>query len=131
MSTSSSSALGGASRRTLTANKMNATSAAAYVVTAVPQVTEVSPVEGTNTGSTSITIRGADFLNDPVPPTVSLVIEGDPTPNPIQNVTWVDAETLVGTVQPALVAPGLYDLRFVNSDGQRIERVDFVEVAGP
>ncbi|MCG8588430.1 MAG: hypothetical protein MJE66_03995 [Proteobacteria bacterium] len=78
-----------------------------------------------------VTIRGADFLNDPVPPTVSLVIEGDPTPNPIQNVTWVDAETLVGTVQPALVAPGLYDLRFVNSDGQRIERVDFVEVAGP
>lgn len=68
--------------------------------------------------STGISIQGTGFLSSTSPPIVDLITEGDPTPNSVQNVVWVDGEHLTGTIHPALVPPALYDIRLINADGQ-------------
>jgi len=96
-----------------------------------PVVTGVSPdplvYPGPYTG-TQITIHGESFLETTGPPLVQLLTEGDPTPNKVQVVVFVDPQTLTGTIDPFSVPPGLYDVRVTNPDGQMDVLVDAVQV---
>lgn len=86
-----------------------------------PQVTSVSPNPAMYPDpytSISITIHGMDFLGSPATPLVDLITEGDPTPNSVMNVMFVDPQTLTGLINPFVVPPALYDVRVSNPDGQ-------------
>lgn len=72
--------------------------------------------------SVGITIHGTDFLD--APQTVDLITEGDPTPNPLVGITWVDPQTLTASVNKFLVPPAVYDVHLVNADGQEVTLVD-------
>lgn len=78
-----------------------------------------------------LTLRGDGFLDRPFLPSVALVIDGDPTPNALSNVQWVDSQTLTGQISTLLVPPGRYDVELTNGDGQRIVLLDFLDVQAP
>jgi hypothetical protein len=65
--------------------------------------------------TTGITIEGSGFLATPF---VDVLLEGSPTWDPVQNVTWVSDTTLTGTINAFVVIPGVYDVRVTNPDGQ-------------
>lgn len=92
-----------------------------------PVVSAVSPdpavYPGPYTGM-QITVHGADFFATTGPPLVQLITQGDPTPNRVQNVQVLDADTLVGSINPLSVPPALYDVRVTNPDGQGTVLVD-------
>ncbi len=96
-----------------------------------PTLSGVTPnpaVYGSPAAPVQITVSGANFLESPVVPTVLLITAGDPTANLVTQIQFVDANTLTGTVHPALVQPALYDVRLVNSDGQEVILVEGLEV---
>jgi hypothetical protein len=74
----------------------------------------------------TVTLHGTGFLETPL--VVQLITEGDPTPNNLLNVTFVDSETVTGVVNNLLVPPALYDVRLINADGQEVTLVDGLEV---
>ena len=78
-----------------------------------------------------LTFYGDGFLAGPLPPTITLVIEGDPTPNSVSSVQFVDAQTLTGQISPLLVPPGLYDVEIRNGDGQVLVLTDYLDVQAP
>jgi hypothetical protein len=73
-----------------------------------------------------VTLHGTDFLDTPL--VVELITEGDPTPNDLLAIAFVDSETVTGMVNKFLVPPALYDVRLINADGQEITLVDGLEV---
>jgi len=73
-----------------------------------------------------VTLHGTEFLETPL--VVQLITEGDPTPNNLLNVTFVDSETVTGVVNEFLVQPALYDVHLINADGQEVTLVDGLEV---
>ncbi len=62
-----------------------------------------------------ITLAGENFAQ---PASVELVDPQSPLPMPTFGVTVVDPQTLTAVVNRYFVAPGLYDVRLVNGDGQ-------------
>ncbi len=73
-----------------------------------------------------MTLHGTEFLETPL--VVELITEGDPTPNDLLNITFVDSETVTGVVNKLLVPPALYDVHLINADGQEVTLVDGLEV---
>lgn len=78
-----------------------------------PAVTAVSP--DPVSGDAVLTVHGENFL---ATPTVELVRDGDPTPNQLPSVVFVDGNTITATFLSLLVPPGVYDVRVVNPDDQ-------------
>lgn len=72
----------------------------------VPLVIDILPGTGVNTGTTAVTITGADFFDTPG---VWLGVVA------LQDVTFIDGTTLTATV-PAGIAAGTYDL-YVSNPG--------------
>ncbi len=62
-----------------------------------------------------VTFTGENFLEAPV---VELELDGTAASNPVFGITVVDDETATGFVNRFFVTTGLYDVRFVNGDGQ-------------
>lgn len=94
-----------------------------------PTLTSVTPnpvsvPQGQQT--VEVTLHGTDFIETPL--LVELITEGDPTPNPLLNVTFVNSETVTGVVNKFLVPPALYDIHLVNTDDQEVTLVDGLEV---
>ena len=85
-------------------------------------------VYGSPATAQTITIRGANFLDAPYPPTVMLVSEGDPTPNPVHSIVVVDSNTLTGIVHPSVAPSALYDVRLINPDGQEVTLIEGLDV---
>ena len=57
--------------------------------------------------------------NVPVaPPTIELITAGDPTPNPVLSPVVVDSETVTGVINKFFVPKAVYDVHFINGDGQ-------------
>jgi hypothetical protein len=73
-----------------------------------------------------VTLHGTGFLDTPL--VVELITEGDPTPNDLLNITFLDSETVTGVANKLLVQPALYDVRLVNADGQEVTLLDGLEV---
>jgi hypothetical protein len=73
-----------------------------------------------------VTLHGTGFLETPL--VIELITEGDPTPNPLLNVSFVDSETVTGVVNKFLVQPALYDVHLINADGQEVTLGDGLEV---
>jgi hypothetical protein len=73
-----------------------------------------------------VTLHGTDFLETPV--VVELITAGDPTPNDLLNVTFVNSETVTGVVNKFVVQPALYDVHLINADGQEVTLLDGLEV---
>jgi hypothetical protein len=73
-----------------------------------------------------VTLHGTELLETPL--VVELITEGDPTPNDLLNLTFVDSETVTGVVNKFLVPPALYDVHLINADGQEVTLVDGLEV---
>lgn len=73
-----------------------------------------------------VTLHGTEFLETPL--VVELITEGDPTPNDLLNVTFVDSETVTGVVNKFLVPPALYNVHLINADGQEVTLLDGLEV---
>jgi len=74
-----------------------------------------------------ITVSGEDFLATPV---VQVLREGSPTWDMVNNVTFIDSQTLTGTLNSFVVLPdpNPYDVRVTNPDGQDVTLVDGLEV---
>jgi hypothetical protein len=85
-----------------------------------PAVTGVDPGSAAYGSGDSIivTITGHDFLAGAA---VQLSTAGNPAPLPVLDLVWVDTQTIIGTVYAPVAAPGVYDLRVVNPDGQVAE----------
>lgn len=92
-----------------------------------PQILSVSPNPVVYSGQNAvITFHGNDFV---ATPDIELIREGDPTPNSVTNVTFVDAQTVTGTINKFAVPAGyFYDVRFGNPDGQVAWLIDGLEV---
>ena len=73
-----------------------------------------------------VTLHGTGFLETPL--AVELITEGDPTPNPLLTLTFVDSETVTGVLNKFLVQPALYDVRLINADDQEVTLMDGLEV---
>ncbi len=86
-----------------------------------PQIASVTPNTVDLPPDAFITISGDDFV---ATPDVHLIIEGDPTPNLLSNITWIDPQTLSARVKTSTNPPGLYDVRVTNPDGQSATLVD-------
>jgi len=84
-----------------------------------PSITSVSP-NPLNTDAW-LTVTGANFE---ATPTIHLLIEGDPTPNLLLGLTFVDSETVMGYVKSSSNPPGLYDVMVTNPDGQSVTLID-------
>ncbi len=65
--------------------------------------------------SQRVTLSGDHFVD---PAAIELVDPVDPLPLPGFGVSVVDANTLTVLVHRSFVAPGLYDVRLINGDGQ-------------
>jgi len=63
----------------------------------------------------TVTFHGSGFV---APPTIELETAGDPTPNQVLEPTVVDPETATGIINKFFVQAAVYDVRFVNGDGQ-------------
>ncbi|MCP5059188.1 MAG: hypothetical protein GY937_20985 [bacterium] len=74
-----------------------------------------------------ITISGADFM---ATPSIRVLREGSPTWDVVNNVVFVDPQTLTGTLNSFVVIadPNPYDVRVTNPDGQLIELLDHLLV---
>lgn len=83
-----------------------------------PVIDSVLPallVFSTSPENQQITLAGDHFAP---PASVELVDPQSPLPMPSFGVTVVDPQTLTAMVNRYFVAPGLYDVRLVNGDGQ-------------
>ena len=67
-----------------------------------------------------ITIYGTNFLAGAA---VQLIRIGDPTPNPVNNLTLIDPQTLTGQINVFQTPAALYDVRLINADGQELTLV--------
>jgi hypothetical protein len=76
----------------------------------------------------SVTFQGTGFLAVPGPPVITLATAGDPTPNAVLNVVVVDGQTVTGTLNKFQVPAAVYDVRFVNPDGQETTLVQGLTV---
>jgi len=92
-----------------------------------PQVTSVSPnpLELDPPVSAQLTITGSDFLETPW---IDLLQQGLPTPRSLQNVVFVNSQTLQATANMYVVPAGTYDVRVTNPDGQEVTLMDGLEV---
>jgi hypothetical protein len=72
------------------------------------------------TQSVIVAFRGAGFV---APATIELFAAGDPTPNQVLNPVVVDEGTVTGIVNKFFVPPAVYDVHFVNGDGQAVTLV--------
>jgi hypothetical protein len=89
-----------------------------------PQLASVTPSPVGYSGQTAtITFHGTGFVGAPDPPVIQLVTAGDPTPNPVLNVVVVDPQTATGVINKFQVPPAVYDVRFINPDGQEVTLV--------
>jgi hypothetical protein len=89
-----------------------------------PAVTSVSPNPVSfppGQQNVAITITGDAFFGIPI---VELITEGDPTPNPVQNVTVLNSQTILGTINKWQVPPATYDVHVINPDDQEATLVD-------
>jgi len=77
--------------------------------------TTVSFPRGTQ--AVSVTFRGTGFVTQP---TIELVTAGDPTPNEVLNPVVIDEQTVTGIVNKFFVPPAVYDVHFINGDGQDV-----------
>lgn len=96
-----------------------------------PEIFSISPNPAIYPGPfspTTITIHGDGFVGVPFLPSVSLVIEQDPTPNAVTSLQLIDSQTLTGQIHPLFVPPGLYDVVLTNGDGQQLILVDYLDV---
>jgi hypothetical protein len=76
----------------------------------------------------TLTFRGHGFIAGGDPPVIELVREGDPTPDPVFAVDVIDGQTATGALNASFVSPGVYDVRFVNPDGQTVTLAAGLEV---
>lgn len=92
-----------------------------------PQISSASPnpLELDPPVSAQITISGDEFVETPW---IDLLQEDLPTPRPLQNVIFVDPQTLQATANMYVVPAGVYDVRVTNPDGQEVTLVDGLEV---
>ncbi|MGH0035051.1 MAG: dockerin type I domain-containing protein [Myxococcota bacterium] len=93
-----------------------------------PTISQVTPnpaVYPQGGYTTAISIEGTGFLETPY---VDLLLDGHPTWDPVQNVTWVSESTLTGTINVFVVLPGVYDVRVSNPDGQVVILEDSLTV---
>ena len=73
-----------------------------------PTIISISPTEAYNYQSTTVTIRGSDFIATPTTKLNNVSLT---------NVSWVNATTLTATV-PANLPGGMYSLTVTNPDAQ-------------
>ena len=88
-----------------------------------PTITSVSP--NPIVPNAVLTVTGTNFEATPA---IHLLIEGDPTPNLLVGLTFIDAQTVTGFVKSSSNPPGLYDVRVTNPDGQSVTLVDALTV---
>ena len=88
-----------------------------------PTITSVSPNPITPTAM--LTVTGTNFEATPA---IHLLIEGDPTPNLLVGIAFVDAETVTGFVKSSSNPPGVYDVMVTNPDGQSVTAIDALTV---
>jgi hypothetical protein len=65
----------------------------------------------------TVTFRGAGFV---APPTIELRTAGDPTANEVLDPALVDEWTVTGVINKFFVPPAVYDVHFINGDGQAV-----------
>jgi hypothetical protein len=75
-----------------------------------------------------VTVQGALFLDDPVPPLVQVKSPASPTWKNLGQIVFVDDQTLTASVNRYVVLPGVYDVRLINADGQSVVVQDLLEV---
>lgn len=92
-----------------------------------PTLTSVQPASFSfaGAGSQLVTFQGTNFL---ATPSIELLTEGDPTPNPVLSVAFVNSQTVTGIVFSFLAPPALYDVRLRNPDGQEVILVGGLEI---
>ncbi len=73
-----------------------------------------------------VTLHGTDFLETPL--VIELITEGDPTPNDLLNISFVDSQTVTAVANKFLVPPALYDVHLINADGQEVTLIDGLDV---
>ena len=91
-----------------------------------PTLTSVSPSPVVLGGQPQVvTITGTHFM---ATPEIELLLDGDPTPNPLMAETWIDPQTVTAVVNPVFVPPGIQDVQLTNPDGQVVILLDGLEV---
>jgi hypothetical protein len=70
------------------------------------------------TGALSLILRGSSLVAGPAEPSVELVDPRTQSAVPVPHVQRIDDEALALRVDRAFLSPGVYDLRYIGSDGQ-------------
>ena len=104
--------------RVVNKNGTSPMSSGSYIVTPaplpMPEVTDLSPVLGTNNVETTLTITGANFSETVTD--VVLATAGGAEVHKFTGVAWISAGTLTATV-PAGCDEGQYNIQVHNPDG--------------
>jgi len=83
-----------------------------------PTLTDVQPNPLSFSGqgqNVTATFTGTNFVDTPL---LEFILEGDPTPNEPTGITVVDPQTVTAQLNKFVFLPGVYDVRFINPDGQ-------------
>jgi hypothetical protein len=72
------------------------------------------------TQAVMVAFHGAGFV---APPTIELYAPGDPTANEVLNPVLLDEWTVTGVINKFFVPPAVYDVYFINGDGQAVTLV--------